>query len=406
MSTITDTPIDWDNYIALRRDIHRHPELGFEEFRTADIVAERLRELGYHVTEDIAGTGVVGTLTLGTSSRSIGLRADMDALPIQENSGLAWASQIPGTMHACGHDGHTAILLAAAELIARERCFDGTVHLIFQPAEELGGSGGARCMIDEGLFDIFPCDAVFALHNMPGWPAGKFLFREGPLMASSDRVSITFTGRGGHAAVPHRTIDPTLPAAATVLALQTIVSRAMDPLESAVISIGKLQAGTSYNIIPDTAQLELSVRTCSPSVRDQVEDHIRRICAGQAQTYGAQVHIDYQRGYPVLINTPEETRSAIATAQRVVGSKNVQTDIDPLMGSEDFAYFLQDVPGCYLLIGNGDIGSTNPATGLTHCMVHNPGYDFNDTCLKPAALFWAALVSDRLAPHPTAIQHT
>lgn len=389
--------MNWDTYIALRRDLHRHPELGFEEQRTAKRVADHLRALGYQVTEGIAGTGVVGTLRKGTSGRSIGLRADMDALPIQENNGLEWASVHPGTMHACGHDGHTAILLAAAELIARDVAFDGTVHLIFQPAEELGGGGGARKMIEEGLFERFPCDAIFAMHNMPGWPTGQFLFRSGALMASSDRVVITFNGRGGHAAVPHQAIDPTLPAASSILALQTIVSRTLDPLESAVISIDKLQAGATYNVIPDSVQLELSVRTFSPQLRDLMEARIRQICTSQAESFGATAQVDYQRGYPVLVNSNDETRDATEVAMRVFGPDQVSPETRPLMGSEDFAYMLQERPGCYLLIGNGEIGSTNPHTGLTHCMVHNPGYDFNDACLAPAARFWAALTQHRLA---------
>lgn len=392
-------PIDWNACIEARRDIHRHPELGFEEYHTSSLVAARLRDLGYTVTEGIAGTGLVGTLTLGNSPRSIGLRADMDALPVQEASGLAWASQVPGTMHACGHDGHTAILLAAAEIIARKRAFDGTVHLIFQPAEELGGGGGARRMLEEGLFERFPCDAIFAMHNMPGWPAGKFLFREGAMMASSDRVEVNFKGRGGHAAVPHRSIDPTIPAASAILALQSIVSRTVDPLESVVISLGKLQAGATYNVIPDEATLELSVRTFLPELRDRLQAQIERLCTLQAESLGATAHVDYQRGYPVLMNSTAETRQAAAVARRVFGDARVQTDIPPLMGSEDFAFMLQQRPGCYLLIGNGQIGDTHPATGLTHCMVHNPGYDFNDDCLAPAATFWAALVEERLAAH-------
>lgn len=398
MTHDTCTPIDWSAYTALRRDIHRHPELGFEEHRTAGLVAQRLRELGYVVTEGIAGTGLVGTLRLGNSRRSIGLRADMDALPIQEATGLEWASEAPGTMHACGHDGHTAILLAAAELIARERNFDGTVHLIFQPAEEMGGAGGARRMVEDGLFERFPCDAVFAMHNMPGWPTGRFLFRDGAMMASSDRVVITFTGKGGHAAVPHRTVDPTVAAASAILALQTIASRNIDPLESVVISVGILQAGATYNVIPDEARLELSVRTFSAELRREIEGRIRRICTLQAESFGAHAEVDYQYGYPVLVNTAAETRDALAVARRHFGEDQVQADIPPLMGSEDFAYFLQERPGCYLLIGNGEIGSTDPATGLTHCMVHNPGYDFNDACLAPAARYWAALVAHRLAP--------
>lgn len=397
----TTTPqanIRHDDYIALRRDIHRHPELGFEEHRTAGIVAARLKALGYTVTEGIAGTGLVGSLSHGSSTRSIGLRADMDALPIQEASDLAWSSQTPNTMHACGHDGHTAILLAAADIIAARRTFDGTVNLIFQPAEELGGGGGARRMIEEGLFERFPCDAVFAMHNMPGWPTGQFMFKDQVMMASADRAVVTFQGKGGHGAVPQQAIDPTIAAASAIMALQTIVSRAIDPLQSAVISVGKLNAGSTYNVIPDSAQLELSVRTFSAVMRKQLEERIARICTLQAESFGATAQVDYQHGYPVLVNTTAETQSAIAVARQEFGDERVVTDIAPLMGSEDFAYMLQERPGCYLLIGNGRIGEHNPATGLTHCMVHNPGYDFNDDCLAPAAAFWAALVQHRLAP--------
>lgn len=398
MDTKTPRASHWDDYIALRRDIHRHPELGFQEHRTAGLVADRLRALGYTVTEGIAGTGLVGSLRHGASTRSIGLRADMDALPIQETNDIAWASQTPNIMHACGHDGHTAILLAAAHTIAQRRAFDGTVNLIFQPAEELGGGGGARRMIEEGLFERFPCDAVFALHNMPGWPAGQFMFKDQVMMASADRVVVTFQGKGGHGAVPHQAVDPTIAAASAIMALQTIASRTIDPLQSVVISVGALNAGSTYNVIPDSARLELSVRTLSATVRDQLEASITRICTLQAESFGASAHVDYQRGYPVLVNTAAETQSAIAVARRQFGDARVLTDIDPLMGSEDFAYMLRECPGCYLLIGNGQIGEHDAATGLTHCMVHNPGYDFNDACLAPAATFWTALVEHRLAP--------
>lgn len=396
MKTQTYPAIDWNACIQLRRDLHRHPELGFEEFRTSQIVAQRLRSLGYSVTEGIAGTGLVGSFTKGQSKRSIGLRADMDALPIHEQSQVDWASQTPGIMHACGHDGHTAILLAAAEIIAKQCDFDGTVHLIFQPAEELGGGGGARRMLEEGLFERFPCDSIFALHNMPGWPTGHFLFREGAMMASSDRVVITFKGKGGHAAVPHHSIDPTIPAASTILALQSIVSRTVDPLDSVVISLGTLHAGATYNVIPDEVRLELSVRTFSATLRDRLETQITQLCKAQAESLGAQAHVDYQRGYPVLLNTAEATQQAYETAKTVFGAEHVKTDIPPLMGSEDFAFMLQERPGCYLLIGNGQIGETHTTTGLTHCMVHNPGYDFNDDCLPPAATFWAELVKRML----------
>ena len=397
MNTTILPPGAADRYIALRRDIHEHPELGFEEHRTADIVATTLAELGYTVTTGIAGTGVVGSLKMGTSARSIGLRADMDALPIQETNAIPWASKTANVMHACGHDGHTASLLAAAQAIAQRRQFDGTVNLIFQPAEELGGAGGAKRMMDEGLFSRFPCDAIFAMHNMPGWPAGQFLFRDRVMMASSDRVLITLRGKGGHGAVPQQAIDPTIVAASLILALQTIVSRNIDPRETTVISVGKLHAGTSYNIIPDTAELELSVRTFSAEIRNQLETRIKDICRLQAESFGATAHVDYQRGYPVLINTSAETQSALQVAQQLFGADQVVADIAPLTGSEDFAYMLQDRPGCYLLIGNGEIGEHNENSGLTHCMVHNPGYDFNDVCLPRAAKFWTALVEHRLA---------
>lgn len=398
MDTLLDAQLNWQTYTELRRDLHRHPELGFEEFRTSDLVATRLQALGYEVVRGIAGTGVVASLKLGGSRRSIGLRADMDALPIQEATDVDWASRNEGVMHACGHDGHTAILLAAAELIARRRQFDGTVHLIFQPAEEMGGAGGARRMMEEGLFEQFPCDAVFAMHNMPGWPVGDFMFRDGAMMASSDRVVITLHGKGGHAAIPQRTVDPTIVAASLIMALQTITSRNLDPLDSAVVSVGMLQAGATYNVIPDTAHLELSVRAFSPSVRDELEKRIRHLCQTQAESFGARAEVVYERGYPMLINTTAETKDARLVAQQLFGAERVKDNIAPLMGSEDFAYMLQERPGCYLLIGNGCIGEHNVNTGLTHCMVHNPGYDFNDTCIAPAARFWAALVEHRLTP--------
>ena len=388
---------DWGAYTALRRDLHRHPELGFKEHRTAGIVATRLKELGYTVTEGIAGTGVVGTLKKGSSARSVGLRADMDALPIQEANAIPWASQVPNVMHACGHDGHTAILLAAADAIARQAQFDGTVHLIFQPAEELGGKGGAMRMIEEGLFERFPCDAIFALHNMPGWPQGTFLFREQVMMASSDRATITIHGQGGHGANPHRCIDPTVAAASMVLALQTIVSRNTDPRDSVVISVGKLHAGSSYNIIPATAHLELSIRCFSAQVRDELQAHISRLCHSQAESFGARAEIAYERGYPTLVNSTQETRQACEVATRLFGADRVIKQMPVLTGSKDFAYMLQERPGCYLLVGNGMTGETNTATGLSHCMVHNPGYDFNDACLPDAAAFWAALIESRLA---------
>ncbi|MEQ5803565.1 M20 aminoacylase family protein [Halomonas sp. H10-9-1] len=394
-STITP---DIDQMQACRRHIHQHPELGFEEFATSQLVAERLEEWGYEVHTGIATTGVVGVLRWGDNSGPrLGLRADMDALPIQEETGLPWASQVPGKMHACGHDGHTAILLGAAEALARQHREQGlpgsgTLNLIFQPAEELGGGGGAKCMIEDGLFERFPCDALFALHNFPGKPVGHLCFREGAFMASSDTVTLTFIGKGGHGALPQLAADPTLPAAATVLALQSIVGRNVDPNLVSVISVGRMQAGTSANIIPNSAELELSVRTLDPEVRDTLERRIRTLAESQAESFDCRCEIDYVRGYPVLINAPAETQLAIDTAREMFGDERVEAPTAPLTGSEDCAYFLEQVPGCYFIVGNGDNGH-DEGLPLGPCSVHNPHYDFNDDCMGPAATFLMGLVS-------------
>lgn len=378
-----------------RHTIHQHPELGFHEFATSRLVAERLGAWGFEVHAGIAATGVVGVLRWGEGGPRLGLRADMDALPVQEATGLPWASRTPGQMHACGHDGHTAILLGAAELFGRLHRSGrlpgaGTLNLIFQPAEELGGGGGAKRMIDEGLFERFPCDAVFALHNYPGVPTGHFRFRTGAFMASSDKVLIRFDGRGGHGALPHLAVDPTLPAAATVLALQSIVGRNVDPVDMAVISVGRIAAGRSYNVIPETAELELSVRALRPEVRDRLEARIRELVGAQAAAFGATGTVDYARGYPVLVNAAEQTRLAVEVARGLAGAERVIEDAPPVSGSEDFAFMLEQVPGCYLLIGNGDNGFCG-GEHLGPCSVHNPHYDFNDACLAPGAAFWVAL---------------
>ncbi|WP_041657866.1 M20 aminoacylase family protein [Azoarcus sp. KH32C] len=382
-----------------RRTIHQNPELGFDEFATSRLVADSLAKWGFEVHTGIATTGVVGTLSWGKGGSDggprLGLRADMDALPIQEETGLPWASRNPGHMHACGHDGHTAILLGAAELFGRlhregRMPGSGTLNLIFQPAEELGGGGGAKRMIEEGLFERFPCDAFFGLHNYPGVPTGHFRFRTGPFMASSDKVLIRFDGKGGHGALPHMAIDPTLPAAATVLALQSIVGRNVDPVDMAVISVGRMTAGKTYNVIPETAELELSVRALRPEVRDQLEERIGELARGQGAAYGVGCDIRYERGYPVLVNSAAETSLAVEAAREVAGAAQVDDDAAPLSGSEDFAFMLQQVPGCYLLIGNGDNGFGG-GEHLGPCSVHNPHYDFNDACLAPGAAFWVAL---------------
>ncbi len=379
-------------FVALRRDLHRHPELAFAEHRTAGVVAAQLRHWGYQVTEGVGGTGVVGRLQRGDSTRSIGLRADMDALPITEASGAAWSSVHAGCMHACGHDGHTAMLLAAARHLALHGRIDGTLHLIFQPAEE--GGGGALKMMEDGLFERFPCDAVFAMHNMPGVPQGHLVFRSGPMMASSDYATITLQGTGGHGAMPHRANDPIVAAASVVLALQTVVSRNVDPLQPAVITVGAIEGGKANNVIPDSVRLELSVRALDPAVRALLEQRIRDLVAAQAQSFGVQAHIDWRPGYAVLVNDAQQTRRALAVAQRHFPADQVQAEGPMLTGSEDFAFMLQRVPGSYLLIGNG-AGDQHGA-----CMVHNPGYDFNDANIPTGARYWVALAEDLLSPQP------
>ena len=388
---------DVEGMTAWRRAIHRHPELGFEEHATSALVAEQLRAWGYEVHTGIAITGVVGVLRVGDGSgRTIGLRADMDAIPVQEMTGLPWASTVPGKMHGCGHDGHTAMLLGAARALASrasngELSGNGTLVLIFQPAEELGGGGGARRMLEEGLFERFPCDAIFGMHNFPGIPVGEVHVRPGAFMASSDKVRIRFTGRGGHGGMPHLAVDPTLPAAATVLGLQSIVGRNVNPNLAAVISVGRMQAGSAYNVIAESAELELSVRTLDPEVRDLVERRIRELADNQARAYGCSTEIRYERGYPVLINAAAQTAFAVAVARKTFGADHVVDDTQPLTGSEDFAFLLEQVPGCYLLVGNGDNGHAD-GKWAGGCMVHNPHYDFNDACLAVGARLWIGLV--------------
>ncbi len=380
-----------DEFIGLRRDIHRHPELAFEEHRTAALVAERLEAWGYAVERGIGGTGVVGTLVRGRGTRRLGLRADMDALPIAEASGAAWSSAHAGVMHACGHDGHTAMLLAAARHLAEQGGFDGTLHLIFQPAEE--GGGGALRMMDDGLFERFPCDAVFAMHNMPGIEQGHLVLREGAAMASSDYATITLAGIGGHGAMPHRAADPIVAAASIVMALQTIVARNIDPLHAAVVTVGALHAGRANNVIPASATLELSVRALDREVRATLERRIKALVAAQAESFGVTARIDWRPGYAVLVNTPAETAFAREVALELVGAERVTPQGPPLTGSEDFAFMLERVPGSYLLIGNG----TGERAGEGGCMVHNPGYDFNDANIGVGGAYWVLLAQRFLA---------
>lgn len=376
-------------FIQLRRDIHRHPELAFEEHRTSDLVAAKLQSWGYQVHRGLGGTGVVGTLKRGASARKLGIRADMDALPIQEASGAEWASARPGLMHACGHDGHTAMLLAAAKAIAQAPEFDGTLNLIFQPAEE--GGGGAVRMMDDGLFEHHPCDAVFAMHNMPGMPVGHLVFRDGAAMASSDYATIRIHGTGGHGAMPHRAADPLVAASSIVMALQTIVSRNVDPLHTAVVTVGALHAGQANNVIPALATLELSVRALDPQVRLLLEQRIKALVAAQAESFGVRAEVAWRQGYCVLVNHPAQTDFARQVALDLVGPERVTLNGPQLTGSEDFAFMLEKVPGSYLLIGNGDGDSAGA------CMVHNPAYDFNDDNIATGSAYWIALVKAYLA---------
>ncbi|WP_280189775.1 M20 aminoacylase family protein [Delftia sp. PS-11] len=371
--------------VALRHHLHAHPELAFEEFATSDLVAERLAAWGYEVHRGLGGTGVVGTLRCGAGARRLGLRADMDALPIHEQTGLPYASRHAGRMHACGHDGHTAILLAAARELAQARDFDGTLHLIFQPAEE--GLGGGRRMVEDGLFDRFPCDAIFALHNMPGFPVGQFGFREGSFMASSDTVIITVRGKGGHGSAPHLSADPVVAAAHLVLALQTVVSRNVDPRDMAVVSVGAIHGGDAPNVIPGEVQLRLSVRAYRPEVRAMLRERITALAQAQAAALGAQAEVDYHWRYPALVNDVASTVFAREVARDWLGEHALIPDLQPLTGSEDFSFMLEQCPGSYLIVGNG-VGDTHGTGG---CMVHNPGYDFNDRILPLAATYWVKL---------------
>ncbi|WP_162094550.1 M20 aminoacylase family protein [Pseudomonas chlororaphis] len=371
---------------AVRQDIHAHPELGFEENRTAALVARSLEEWGYQVHSGIGKTGVVGVLRSGSSPRRLGLRADMDALPIVENSGVAYSSRHSGCMHACGHDGHTAMLLGAARYLAATRQFDGTLTLIFQPAEE--GQGGAEAMLADGLLERFPCDALFGMHNMPGLPAGHLGFREGPMMASQDLLTVTLEGVGGHGSMPHLTVDPLVAAASVVMALQTVVARNIDAQEAAVVTVGALQAGEAANVIPQQALLRLSLRALNAPVREQMLERVKAIIHTQAQSFGCSASIEHRPAYPVLVNSPEQTEFARQVGVALLGEQAVDGNTRKLMGSEDFAWMLQRCPGSYLFIGNG----------LSRPMVHNPGYDFNDDILLTGAAYWAALAESWLEP--------
>ena len=373
---------------AWRHELHAHPETAFEERQTAEFVAQRLQEFGLNVERGLAGTGVVGTLKGNAPGhRAIALRADMDALHIHEKNGVAYASKTPGKMHACGHDGHTTMLLGAARYLAETRNFAGTVHFIFQPAEE--NEGGGRVMIEEGLFEKFPVEAVYGLHNWPGMPTGKFATRPGPMMASFDIFEITVTGKGTHAALPHLGIDPVVAAAQIATGLQTITSRNTHPLDSAVVSVTQIHGGDTWNVIPDEVVLRGTTRSFRTEVQGAMEAAIRRIAEGVASSMGARVAVRYERRYPPTVNSAAETEVAVAAAAEVVGAANVDRTLMPTMGSEDFAFMLQTKPGAYVFIGNGN--------GEKIAGLHNPHYDFNDEILPIGASYWARLVERVLA---------
>lgn len=374
---------NFSEFAKIRRDIHQHPELGYEEKRTSAIIEQLLKEWGYDTHTGYGTTGLVGVLKKGNGTRKIGIRADMDALPIHETTNLPYASVHENIMHACGHDGHTTMLLAAAKYLSEKGGFSGTLNLIFQPAEE--SLGGARKMMDDGLFKDHPCDAIFGMHNAPGFPQGQLLFRDGPAMSSSDYVTITITGVGGHGAHPHLAKDPIVAAASVIMALQTIVSREVNPSHLAIITIGAINAGHINNVIPQKAVLKLSVRSLNAEVRALLENRIKALVRAQAESFGVQADVLYEQGYPVLINSLSETDFARNAAIEFTGKDNVVIQTPARLGSEDFAFMLEEVPGCYLFIGNGD-GNKEGS-----CAVHNPNYDFNDKNLINGGAFWAFL---------------
>jgi amidohydrolase len=387
MTLMDDIALTEQDFIQLRRDLHAHPEIGFEEHRTSEIVAQHLAAYGCEVHRGVGGTGVVGVLRQGNGAGRIGLRADMDALPIHEATDLPYRSQTAGVMHACGHDGHTTMLLSAARYLAETRRFDGTVHFIFQPAEE--GVGGARAMLKDGLFERFPCDAVFGMHNAPGIPIGEFAIRPGPMMAGGAFFDITVTGRGSHGARPEDGIDPVLAAAHITTALQAIVARTLSPADTAVISATAIHAGDAYNVIPQQAFIRGTARAFSDTVMTQIEQAMRRTIEGVAAGLGAQAQLDFRHIFAPLVNEPANTTLIADVAAELVGETKVNRARAPLMGSEDFSFMLQACPGAYINIGNG-------AEGHGSVPVHNPQYEFNDAALTLGAGLYAGLVERRL----------
>ncbi|MFT6557497.1 M20 aminoacylase family protein [Sneathiella sp.] len=374
-----------------RHRIHMHPETAFEEYQTSDFVAEKLESFGIEVHRGLAKTGVVGTLKSGSGNRAIGLRADMDALDLQELNEFAHRSQVDGKMHGCGHDGHTVMLLGAAKYLSETKNFDGTVQFIFQPAEE--NVAGGRVMISDGLFEKFPVDSVYGMHNMPGFNVGEFAVRKGPMMASADFFEARITGVGGHGAFPHLTVDPVTVACDVVSGWQKIVSRNVDPLKSAVITVGEIHGGHTTNVIPEDVVIRGTTRAFDLEVQNMIERRMAQVLDGICAAHGATAEFEYDRRYAPTINTPDETDEAIAAAQELVGESCVDTDVVPVMGAEDFSWMLQERPGCYIMIANG--------AGEGSCHVHNPNYDFNDTILPLGASYWARL-TERVLPKEAA----
>ena len=387
MTVIKEIKQFHDEMTEWRRDIHQHPELKFEEIRTADLVAARLEEFGIEIHRGLAKTGVVGTIRNGDGP-SIGLRADMDALPLEEKNTFKHASSNPGKMHACGHDGHTAMLLGAAKHLAASKNFKGTVNFIFQPAEE--GGGGGELMIKEGLFEKFPVDSVYGLHNWPGMPAGTFGVASGPIMAAADMFDLTINGRGGHAALPDQCIDPIVVASQVVSALQTIPSRNTHPVDSVVISVTQIHAGDAYNVIPDSVRMHGTVRTFQQETRDKMPSSMLRVAEGVCAAYGATCELNYMSGYPATVNSVQEADISAKAVVDLLGEDKIIRNPTPSMGAEDFSYMLEARPGCYVWLGIG------PGKGEAGCMLHSSSYDFNDDVLPTGASYWVKLVENEL----------
>ncbi len=387
MTVIKEIKLLHDEMTEWRRDIHQHPELKFEENRTSDLVAAKLEEFGIEIHRGLAKTGVVGTIRNGDGP-SIGLRADMDALPLEEKNTFKHASSNPGKMHACGHDGHTAMLLGAAKHLAASKNFKGTVNLIFQPAEE--GGGGGELMIKEGLFEMFPVDSVYGLHNWPGMPAGTFGVGSGPIMAAADMFDLTINGRGGHAALPDQCIDPIVVASQVVSALQTITSRNTHPVDSVVITVTQIHAGDAYNVIPDSVRMHGTVRTFQTETRAKIPSSMLRVAEGVCAAYGTTCELNYMSGYPTTINSVPETEISAKAVVDLLGEDKIILNPTPSMGAEDFSYMLEARPGCYVWLGIG------PGKGEAGCMLHSSRYDFNDDVLPTGASYWVKLVENEL----------